>query len=468
MKSTYTFTQPGLKSAALYSWHLSPLQMIVLQSLHKYQPRLHIVEVTEDGVEDMSNEARTQTFTFPENQFIAVTAYQNTDVSTWRIIYFILNLFCHLDATNLNYLILNCKKKCNSLLFLFRHTVHLLPLLLFMQYFFFVPDHTAEDRSQPLCERLPGQLWLVRVFHFFRPCGWSVFPVLTLLFSCNSFILCSLSRTGCTQPQRVTGWLRPLQTPLAPPRSCRGPATPCSLSFRTSSSTTCLRTASTPANGPSPKPTAFSPRRARTSAPPPPPSAGSSPRSSSRAPTSWICPTRMTIPPVACCPTASSPCPCRRPTPSVTTRTLPSPPWQQAGGPEALTSARWPRACPGPLAQAPQPSRRTSWGPLKTSCPRRARRRPRPGSRRPTRWNRWTLPIRVCTPWCARGAGCPPGAPAQRTPRPSSVRTWLRKSTTRTTQKAWVIMHSTQAPKTVFIETKYNSFVYYWVLSIPC
>lgn len=61
--------------------HSFPLQMIVLQSLHKYQPRLHIVEVTEDGVEDMSNEARTQTFTFPENQFIAVTAYQNTDVS---------------------------------------------------------------------------------------------------------------------------------------------------------------------------------------------------------------------------------------------------------------------------------------------------------------------------------------------------------------------------------------------------
>lgn len=61
--------------------HGSPPQMIVLQSLHKYQPRLHIVEVTEDGVEDMSNDARTQTFTFPENQFIAVTAYQNTDVS---------------------------------------------------------------------------------------------------------------------------------------------------------------------------------------------------------------------------------------------------------------------------------------------------------------------------------------------------------------------------------------------------
>uniref|UniRef100_A0A672LS64 Eomesodermin-like n=1 Tax=Sinocyclocheilus grahami TaxID=75366 RepID=A0A672LS64_SINGR len=60
-------------------------QMIVMQSLHKYQPRLHIVEVTEDGVEDMSNEAKTQTFTFPENQFIAVTAYQNTDITQLKI-----------------------------------------------------------------------------------------------------------------------------------------------------------------------------------------------------------------------------------------------------------------------------------------------------------------------------------------------------------------------------------------------
>ncbi|KAJ8288277.1 hypothetical protein COCON_G00009360 [Conger conger] len=60
-------------------------QMIVLQSLHKYQPRLHIVEVTEDGVEDVSSESKTQTFTFPENQFIAVTAYQNTDITQLKI-----------------------------------------------------------------------------------------------------------------------------------------------------------------------------------------------------------------------------------------------------------------------------------------------------------------------------------------------------------------------------------------------
>ncbi|TRY82266.1 hypothetical protein DNTS_009372, partial [Danionella cerebrum] len=60
-------------------------QMIVLQSLHKYQPRLHIVEVTEDGVEDVNSDSKTQSFTFPENQFIAVTAYQNTDITQLKI-----------------------------------------------------------------------------------------------------------------------------------------------------------------------------------------------------------------------------------------------------------------------------------------------------------------------------------------------------------------------------------------------
>ncbi|XP_056142593.1 eomesodermin-like [Lampris incognitus] len=63
----------------------SSSQMIVLQSLHKYQPRLHMVEVTEDGVEDMSSDMKTQTFTFPETQFIAVTAYQNTDITQLKI-----------------------------------------------------------------------------------------------------------------------------------------------------------------------------------------------------------------------------------------------------------------------------------------------------------------------------------------------------------------------------------------------
>ncbi|XP_051575262.1 eomesodermin-like isoform X1 [Myxocyprinus asiaticus] len=60
-------------------------QMIVLQSLHKYQPRLHIVEVSDDGIESTGRDPKTQIFTFPENQFIAVTAYQNTDITQLKI-----------------------------------------------------------------------------------------------------------------------------------------------------------------------------------------------------------------------------------------------------------------------------------------------------------------------------------------------------------------------------------------------
>ncbi|XP_060704498.1 T-box transcription factor TBX21 [Hemiscyllium ocellatum] len=60
-------------------------QMIVLQSLHKYQPRLHIVEVKEDGTEDPYLTTKMQAFTFPETQFIAVTAYQNADITQLKI-----------------------------------------------------------------------------------------------------------------------------------------------------------------------------------------------------------------------------------------------------------------------------------------------------------------------------------------------------------------------------------------------
>uniref|UniRef100_A0A672QZ98 T-box transcription factor TBX21 n=1 Tax=Sinocyclocheilus grahami TaxID=75366 RepID=A0A672QZ98_SINGR len=60
-------------------------QMIVLQSLHKYQPRVHVIEINKSGDEDTSDPDRVQTFTFPETQFIAVTAYQNTDITQLKI-----------------------------------------------------------------------------------------------------------------------------------------------------------------------------------------------------------------------------------------------------------------------------------------------------------------------------------------------------------------------------------------------
>ncbi|KAL0984224.1 hypothetical protein UPYG_G00138750 [Umbra pygmaea] len=60
-------------------------QMIVLQSLHKYQPRLHVMEVKEDGSQDPFLTAKAQTLVFPETQFIAVTAYQNADITQLKI-----------------------------------------------------------------------------------------------------------------------------------------------------------------------------------------------------------------------------------------------------------------------------------------------------------------------------------------------------------------------------------------------
>ncbi|KAK6642202.1 hypothetical protein RUM44_013925 [Polyplax serrata] len=53
---------------------------IMLNSLHKYEPRVHLVRV---GVE----QRRVLTFPFPETQFIAVTAYQNEEVTSLKIKY---------------------------------------------------------------------------------------------------------------------------------------------------------------------------------------------------------------------------------------------------------------------------------------------------------------------------------------------------------------------------------------------
>ena len=49
--------------------------------MHKYQPRIHVIEVGGSPHEQRN----LQTHSFPETQFIAVTAYQNTDVSTGYI-----------------------------------------------------------------------------------------------------------------------------------------------------------------------------------------------------------------------------------------------------------------------------------------------------------------------------------------------------------------------------------------------
>lgn len=50
----------------------------MLNSLHKYEPCVHLVRVS-------SEQQRIMTFSFPETQFIAVTAYQNEEVGVYQV-----------------------------------------------------------------------------------------------------------------------------------------------------------------------------------------------------------------------------------------------------------------------------------------------------------------------------------------------------------------------------------------------
>ena len=52
------------------------LFQIILNSMHKYQPRFHAVYVNPKS-EDVSQTENFKTFIFPETKFTAVTAYQN-------------------------------------------------------------------------------------------------------------------------------------------------------------------------------------------------------------------------------------------------------------------------------------------------------------------------------------------------------------------------------------------------------
>ncbi|MBN3308354.1 TBX6L factor, partial [Amia calva] len=56
--------------------------LVILHSMHKYQPRLHIVQAA-----DLSSQhwGAFQRFTFPEAAFIAVTAYQNPEITKLKI-----------------------------------------------------------------------------------------------------------------------------------------------------------------------------------------------------------------------------------------------------------------------------------------------------------------------------------------------------------------------------------------------
>nr|QBC65504.1 brachyury 2 [Dynamena pumila] len=55
-------------------------QVLMLNSLHKYAPRIHVVKVG-------NGEKIVSTYSFPETEFIAVTAYQNEEITNLKIRY---------------------------------------------------------------------------------------------------------------------------------------------------------------------------------------------------------------------------------------------------------------------------------------------------------------------------------------------------------------------------------------------
>ncbi|KAM3922806.1 T-box transcription factor TBX21 isoform 2-T2 [Leptodactylus fuscus] len=79
MRQEVTFSKLKLTNNKGASSNLT--QMVVLQSLHKYQPRLHVTRLSDTG----NPEPQSHTFTFPETQFIAVTAYQNAEITQLKI-----------------------------------------------------------------------------------------------------------------------------------------------------------------------------------------------------------------------------------------------------------------------------------------------------------------------------------------------------------------------------------------------
>ncbi|XP_022082163.1 brachyury protein homolog [Acanthaster planci] len=74
MKQCVSFSKVKLSNK------LNGTGQIMLNSLHKYEPRIHVIRV--GGPE---KQRLIRSFSFPETQFIAVTAYQNEDITQLKI-----------------------------------------------------------------------------------------------------------------------------------------------------------------------------------------------------------------------------------------------------------------------------------------------------------------------------------------------------------------------------------------------
>ncbi|PRD28622.1 UNVERIFIED_CONTAM: Transposable element Hobo transposase-box transcription factor TBX18 [Trichonephila clavipes] len=69
------------------SKELKSKEQISLLSMHKYQPRFHIQKVIDSSKNSFPkiSSSKSLTFTFPETQFLTVTAYQNQQITHLKI-----------------------------------------------------------------------------------------------------------------------------------------------------------------------------------------------------------------------------------------------------------------------------------------------------------------------------------------------------------------------------------------------
>ncbi|KAK1790121.1 hypothetical protein P4O66_013958, partial [Electrophorus voltai] len=86
MKQTVSFDRLKLTNNLLDdNGHTCVAVQIILNSMHRYQPRLHVVLVDPRTDGQLSPHRNFCTFFFPETRFIAVTAYQNHRVLEHRL-----------------------------------------------------------------------------------------------------------------------------------------------------------------------------------------------------------------------------------------------------------------------------------------------------------------------------------------------------------------------------------------------
>ncbi|XP_019853989.1 PREDICTED: T-box transcription factor TBX5-A-like [Amphimedon queenslandica] len=68
--------------------HLDQFGFVILNSMHKYQPRIHVVRANDEKSLTLDEGSDSlSTHIFPETQFMAVTAYQNQQVTQLKIEY---------------------------------------------------------------------------------------------------------------------------------------------------------------------------------------------------------------------------------------------------------------------------------------------------------------------------------------------------------------------------------------------